>query len=454
MGINTKKVGIVLLGSLFATFLLWLSINSFPEYFPFLNSQHKDVCAQYDKEKRIITVTCNSTLSEVGRTVSDDSILKKESGDGIWFLNSSLVVSKGATLTINPGDTKWLKISSEGRSFGVRLWANESQEHLNERIPYFIQLLGGINLESVKVTSWDPIRNNYANQKPDGTIPRPFIYIHEGADPSLITNSEIAYLGYKSPRKQGLNFYGGDNSTLKNNEIHNLFFGFYSTAVGNITLENNHVHANAKYGLDPHTGTHDMLIKNNRVHDNGHIGIICSLDCTKIIIEGNTIFNNTNAGIMVSKNVQDSVVAHNTIYDENTGVSVSESSGNKVHHNTISDSKNGIQLKRNSSNNQVHDNSISNSERCGIEITDSSSSNMIISNAILNSSTYGVCLSDGSSENIFSNNTIIAASIYAVYAKNLDPFKNVFNYNNLVDVPSNPVRLTNSTLTFINNTTE
>ena len=80
------------------------------------------------------------------------------------------------------------------------------------------------------------------------------------------------------------------------------------------------------------------------------------------------------------------------------------------------------------------------------------SSNNIISNSVINSSNYGVCLSNGPYENSFSNNTISAASGIAVYANNLNPLKNVFKYNNLLDVLRNPVRLTNSTLTFINNT--
>ena len=175
------------------------------------NLSERGICAHYDKTKRVITITCNSTLSEVNDTIADSRILKKESTNGTWFLNSSLVVLKNATLSINPSEAKSIKINSDGRSFGVRLWANESQEHLNERIPYFIQVLGAINLQGVKVTSWDPKTNNYAIQNPEGTIPRPFIYIQEGAGPSLLANSEIAYLGYKSPRKQGINFYGGDN---------------------------------------------------------------------------------------------------------------------------------------------------------------------------------------------------------------------------------------------------
>ena len=408
------------------------------------------VCAHYEKVRQVITITCDSTLSELDRTIADGDILRKESTDGIWFLNSSLVVLTGATLTINSTDASWLKISSEGRSTGIR--GIQSEENVNEPTPYLIQIFGSLHIQGVRVTSWDPASRNFTAQKPDGTVPRPYITVEVGASPSQIVDSEIAYLGYKSVRKQGLNFYGGDGSILTGNKIHHLWFGFFSAAVGNITLENNQVYANIRYGLDPHTGTHDMLIKNNRVHDNGHIGIICSLDCTNIIIEGNTVFNNTNAGIMVSKNVIDSVVTNNTIYDEYSGISVSESSSDKVHHNTISNNKYGIQIKLNSSDNQIHDNSISNSERCGIAVTNSSSNNRIISNSVLNSSIYGVCLSDGPSENTFSNNTISAASGIAVYAKNLNPFKNVFKYNDLLDVLRNPVRLTNSTLTFINNT--
>jgi poly(beta-D-mannuronate) C5 epimerase len=52
-------------------------------------------------------------------------------------------------------------------------------------------------------------------------------------------------------------------------------------------IEDNHVHDNTIYGLDPHTGTHDMIIRNNVVHNNGEEGIICSEDCYNITIEGN-----------------------------------------------------------------------------------------------------------------------------------------------------------------------
>ena len=65
------------------------------------------------------------------------------------------------------------------------------------------------SLDGVKITSWNPQTNNYATQRPDGTVPRPYITIEEQADPSHIVDSEIAYMGYDSPRKKGINFYGG-----------------------------------------------------------------------------------------------------------------------------------------------------------------------------------------------------------------------------------------------------
>jgi poly(beta-D-mannuronate) C5 epimerase len=406
-------------------------------------------CATYDMVDRVITVTCDSTLSEVEMAINDDKILRKESKDGVWFLNSSLVISRGAIFTINSTDARWLKISSDGRSTGIR--GIQFEDEVNQTTPYLIQSFGALSLNGVKISSWDPIANNYTNQRPDGSIQRPYISIETGASPSLIVNSELAYLGYHGVRKQGLNFYGGDGSTLVGNQIHHLWFGFYSDSVSNITIVGNHVYSNSKYGLDPHSGTHDLLIKNNRVHNNGHIGIICSEDCTNIMIENNTVFNNTNAGIMISRNVQDSTIRNNTIRDENTGISVSESSRNTIYHNDISDTSYGIQVKIVSSNNSLHHNSMYNIRKCGIEISQKASDNTINFNTIRKASNYGVCLSSNPIGNIINNNTVDAAQGYAIFVKNSDSPSNVFRYNELLNVARNPIKLANGTLTVADN---
>ena len=391
-------------------------------------------CVSYDLKAKMVTITCiSSNLSKISDFLNNTAILKKEP-NGVWLLNANLKIWHDSTFYINSTETKWLKISSSPEN------------------PYRIYILGNLRINSVKITSWNESSNNFA--KSDGKIPRASITIlPQGTGKTNIVNSEIAYLGDGSTsRGQGLSYWSGDDSVISNNTIHHMYYGFYSEGVGNITIENNHIYNDIKYGIDPHTGTHDMMIRNNTVHNNGHIGIICSLDCKNITIDGNKVFNNTNAGIMLSKNVQDSVVKNNKIDDENVGISVSESSADKVHGNFLVNNVNGIQIKANSSNNNIYDNSIHDSVKCGIEISNNSSRNALVSNIVMNSSRFAICVLDSPFRNIVSNNTLDAANEYAVYARDSNSPDNVFKYNRLLNVLGTPVKLFNSTLTFINNT--
>jgi len=391
-------------------------------------------CIYYDSSLRLISVSCRSSnLESLLNFINDPSVLKKES-DGIWLLNANLQIDGDSTFFINSTDTNWLKINSADADNAYR-----------------IQVLGSLKIDSVKLSSWNTTSNSYAVT--DGDTPRASITVLPTATGKTdITNSEIAYLGDGNvSRGQGLSYWAGDNSIIKNNTIHHMWYGFYSERIGNVTIEDNHVYDDMKYGIDPHTGTHDMVIRNNKVHDNGHIGIICSLDCKNITIDGNVVFNNTDAGIMLSKNVQNSIVRNNKVQDENTGVSVSDSGRNEIYLNDISDNNNGIQIKSNSSHNQIYSNYIKNSAKCGIEISHSALNNTMSSNKVLQSKS-GICLFYNPSQNMMRNNTIDAASGTAIYAKDSNAEDNVFQYNQLVNVSRNPVRLINGTLKIINNT--
>lgn len=78
-------------------------------------SQGPNPCTTYDPENRVITVTCkHATLTDIDNQLKDPSILHKETYDGIWLLNAGIVINKGAILTIDSKDTKWLKIVAEG----------------------------------------------------------------------------------------------------------------------------------------------------------------------------------------------------------------------------------------------------------------------------------------------------------------------------------------------------
>lgn len=441
MRVNTKKVRILLFTSLVVAVILLLGIYSFPNFF-FLNNHNKETCSNYEKEKRIVIVKCNSTLGDVWGTVSDDSVLKKESTDGTWFLNASLVVLKNATLSINPSEAKWIKISSHGTSFGVRKLVSTNQGS-NEPTPYAIQVFGSLDIDGVKVTSWDPETNNFTNQVLDGLTPRPYIAIQDGADSTHITNSEIAYLGYNDSRKQGLNFYGGDNSTLTGNRIHDLWYGFISVNVGHVRIENNTVYNNFRYGIDPHMNSHDMIIRNNHIYDN-RIGLICSLQCANVIFEKNTIANNNEIGLMFSRNTVNSIARNNNISSSDTGISISGSHLNKVYGNNLFDNNISLAIKDNSSNNFLFNNSIYQSRNCGI-LVDESLNNTIEENHIEKYYASGICLTGGAIQNIFYANEIDGLGKYGIDVRDGARVNSFFR--NIIHLADNAIRIYNNTET-------
>jgi parallel beta-helix repeat protein len=353
-------------------------------------------CINYNPYMRTITVSCSSArLTDIDNRIHDSNILSKQYPAGTWLLDANIVIAKEATFHIDSTDTKWLKIVS-GQAIAP--------------VPYNIDVHGSLKIDSVKITSWDPTTNNYAISNgsreavPPGTIgatlngyiihygaPRGFIKVeHDATGTTDITNSEIAYLGYESGVSDigsgGLNYYGANGSVIRGNYIHDLYFGFYSSGVGHMSIENNQVYHNANYGLDPHTGTHDMIIRNNIVHDNGAQGIICSLNCYNVLIENNQIYNNGKAGIMFSRNMSNSIARNNIIFNEVKGIFISQSHYNKIYNNTISDSQYGINVVFGSSGNTIYSNVIKNcSHGLVLDSTSNKSENTFYNNQFINS---------------------------------------------------------------------
>jgi mannuronan 5-epimerase len=189
---------------------------------------------------------------------------------------------------------------------------------------------------------------------------RPYIKVNSDASgPTIIQNSELAYLGYDCNGCGGVSFNGGEYSMLINNDIHHIYKGFYSKGMGYMLIEGNRVHDNEKYGIDPHSGTHHMIILNNTVYDNFNAGIICSADCYDILIEGNKVYNNGHGdnmrGIAVSRNVTDSIIKNNIVYNEDKCISIGRNSyDNNIYANTLSTCIYGVYITTDSVNNEIH----------------------------------------------------------------------------------------------------
>ena len=353
-------------------------------------------CLDFEAKTRTIILCGGSAdITRIYEVLGNDTLLKK-TAPKVWLLNANLGIAKGATLFINSTDTGWLKINSTGGT------------------AYHIEVLGSMFVDGVKITSWDTDTNNFDILGTDFERPRAHITVwNEATGQTNITNSEIAYLGYKGAKSYGLAYYSSNGSTIKNNRIHHLYYGFYSERVSNITIENNEVFENHQYGIDPHTYTHNVIIRGNHVHDNGKHGIICSDSCSNIIIEYNKSFNNSGHGIMLHNNIQNSLVTSNIIYNNaEVGIAIYNSHNNEVYSNTISGGKYGIRVNVNSSYNNIHDNSIMSSSRHGIYVYSGASSNAFAGNTIRDSTTYGLYIKDSDSlANVFSSNQLSGNNI-------------------------------------------
>jgi mannuronan 5-epimerase len=409
-----------------------------------LNNGSRADCINFNSTEATITLSCDSALADIALAVNNSNAIKKEQNeDGAWLLNSSLSIKKGATLVINEADgAKVLRISSRGNE---TILSNSTDDYGQHGIRVF----GGLNMSGIKITSWDPINDRQVVQNPNGTIPRPYIVVEPGADPSYITDSEIEYLGYDSPRKQGLNMYGGEGTVLNGSKIHDLWVGFTSANVGHIIIENNSIYDNFEDGVDPHSGSHDLVVKDNHIMNNTN-GLICSEDCYGLVFEGNQMENNAEAGVAFSKNVSDSVVRYNNISNSYIGISSSGSHTNNFSENTISSNRHGLRLDDGSSDNFIDNNMITNSSECGITLSQVEN-NTSVNNSIFGSKDKGICLSMAAHNNKFYSNLIDSPERFGISIKDQDAELNIFE-NNTLRLAENGIALSNNSQTiFVNN---
>ena len=305
-------------------------------------------CIDYDQSENTITINCNASFLDVVQSINDPDIIENL-GNGEYLLKASLQVDDDTTFSIGSNDITWLKITDTNG----------------------IIVHGKIQIDGVKITSWDIEANSPVPQTDIGSIPRAFINLR-GSEGGFVHDSEIAYLGYQEFGRRGFDLLGDGPShdlEIRGSKFHDMWFAFYSNGAYNVVVDGNEYHHNIKYALDPHTGTHDMSITNNWLHHNP-IGVICSLDCYNILIEGNRAEHNMRAGIFFSRNMHDSIARNNYIYNTTTGIIVSESPNNQIYSNTIEGATGaGIRLSNPpnpddgfTEDNHVYNNTISNSE--------------------------------------------------------------------------------------------
>jgi parallel beta-helix repeat protein len=273
------------------------------------------------------------------------------------------------------------KLVSKGETFTLK---DSTLRILDENA---ILVVGGtLHLDNVTVTSW----NNTAQKPIEYPNPRGYIFIKEPESSTSITNSELAYLGYsknRSAQQNGLVYYDTadphQTHVIRGNNITGMFDGLFANNFSDIVMEDNIVSNNGRNGIDPHTGSTNMIFKNNTVFHNTALGIICSIDCNNITIAENTVYDNGKGQIMLH-DTDNSLVIGNTVSQSNvSGISVMEAHHNVVKGNQATGTATGIDLKGGSTDNLVTENKVLNYENSGIRVLDNTTGNEITNNVII-----------------------------------------------------------------------
>ncbi|HKG71047.1 MAG TPA: hypothetical protein VKA87_04055 [Nitrososphaeraceae archaeon] len=144
-------------------------------------------CIDYDQSENTISVNCNASFLDVIQTINDPDIVENP-GTGQYLLKASLQVDDDTTFSIGPNDITWLKITDT-----------------NGIIVY-----GKIQIDGVKITSWDIESNSPVPQTDTGSVPRAFINLRE-SEGGFVHDSEIAYLGYQDFGRRALTFLEMDH---------------------------------------------------------------------------------------------------------------------------------------------------------------------------------------------------------------------------------------------------
>lgn len=369
------------------------------------------------------------SLSDIRAKFGDKYLQKLSSGE--WYLKSKIYLHSGTALKLNKNEVSWLKMASNKNGYVYILAYNSILE-----------------MNGVKITSWDEHQNTYDQDLTDG---RSFILAKDGSRMDFY-NSEFAYLGFDRPENFPLSSYGVSwrmsngrlGATLLTGEVtgskfHHNYFGAFTFGATGMRWSGNEFYENIRYGLDPHDDSNGFLVENNIVRNNGSHGIIFSKRCTYNIIRNNLSYNNKGHGIMLHEKSDNNFIGGNTLYGNTDGIAIWNSGINIIRENNIyGNNKSGIRANANSAGNFVADNRIRDNKKNGIYLYDGAGSNIIQNNSLshnrnalyvktnansirsnkLEKNTVGIFLLGGAADNKLSDNRIAYNFSYGIYVKN------------------------------------
>jgi parallel beta-helix repeat protein len=352
------------------------------------------------------------------QTISPTVTLIEHQGNGVWQSNISLFIGRGVTLTLDSPDIVWLKLRSQASD--IRPVGNTTPYNYRS----FTTLRthnGAILVNGTKITSWDPIQNDYDRSISNG---RAFVLAKYQARMD-IQDAELSYLGFSDGESYGVSWRDVNEAVtpdllqtrVTGNVIDSIFshnyYGIYTYQAANMTFRGNSFHNNLGYGFDPHDFSHHFLVEDNDAYENGNHGFIISRGCNNFVFRNNRSYNNQYSQTKEDRN------AHGFMLDPGSPNSASPQAGsyNNVLENNQAWGNDGYGIRILGSN----DNTIRNNQFWGnlqgVSLEQTSTGNIVEANVIYDNALYGIYLIGAANGNTIRFNTVTDNGRHGIYLK-------------------------------------
>ncbi|NJN17541.1 MAG: hypothetical protein HC822_15350 [Oscillochloris sp.] len=359
------------------------------------------------------------------QVISPTVALIENQGNGTWQANASLFIGRGVRLEVTAASgVSWLKLRSQGGDItlsqgGADLYNYQSFTNLRT-------YNGEILIDGVRVTSWDPTRNDFDRDISNG---RSYLLAKYDARMDII-NSEISYLGSPDGESYGIAWRDVNDAEAPNtlltrvtgeviNSVFNYnYYGIYTYQAADMIFRGNTFHNNISYGFDPHDFSTNFLVEDNEAYENGNHGFIISRGCNNFTFRNNKSYNNRYSVDGLDRNAHGFMLdpgspnsrypqepSFNNLFENNQawgndgyGLRILGSVDNIVRNNEFRDNLQGITLERGSTGNLIEGNTISNSGLYGIYIIRGSNNNRLLVNTVSGSGRHGIYVKTGGNE--------------------------------------------------------
>ncbi|WP_161668805.1 right-handed parallel beta-helix repeat-containing protein [Kallotenue papyrolyticum] len=356
------------------------------------------------------------TLPELRANLGANQALVQDLGNGVWQLNANLVIEREVTLNLTASSgVRELRLRSQPTPIDGPSCSGELCRY--RTFVYLRTNSGTINIEGVRVISWDP-----AASVPDTDLTNGRSYVLAKYDATLnIRNAELAYLGFGEGESYGVAWRDINDPAQPNvvrarvtgevsdSRFHHNYYGVYTFQASGMLFRGNAFFANLRYGFDPHDFSTDFVVENNQAYENGSHGFILSRGCVNFVLRNNSSFRNTDPGpslahgFMLDPGSPDSsdpqapsrnnLLEGNQAYEnEGYGLRLLGAPDNIVRNNDFHHNRAGIVVEAGSTANRIENNRLAANQSDGLFVRGGADGTLVSGNQLRDNGRHGLYL--------------------------------------------------------------